>query len=150
MLQITKKRDNVLVGLEIEAGSVAAAEIRVNGSSQLTATAIAPMPAGAFDDGEVTDPVALAKVLRSFFSEHNLSRRVRLGIANQRVVVRTLRLPALEDPEKLEAAVRFQAQEQIPMPIDQAILDHRVVGGCPPQKDHRPRSTSLSSPPVAT
>ncbi len=131
MLQITKKKDNVLVGLEIEAGSVAAAEIRANGSTQLVATAIAPMPSGAFHDGEVTDPVALAKVLRSFFSEHNLSRRVRLGIANQRVVVRTLRLPALEDPEKLEAAVRFQAQEQIPMPIDQAILDHRVVGGVP-------------------
>ena len=38
---------------------------------------------------------------------HGLSRRVRLGIANQRVVVRTLRLPAIESPEELDAAVRF-------------------------------------------
>jgi type IV pilus assembly protein PilM len=131
MLQITKKRDNSLVGLEIEAGSIAATEVRVNGAAELTATAIAPMPFGAFHDGEVTDPEALTKLLRSFFSENKLSRRVRLGIANQRVVVRTLRLPALEDPKKLEAAVRFEAQEQIPMPIEQAILDHRVVGGVP-------------------
>ena len=132
MIQITKKKESALVGLEIEAGSVAAAEVRVNGTTELSATAVAPMPAGAFHDGEVIDPGALAEVLRSFFAEHKLSRRVRLGIANQRVVVRTLRLPAIEDPQKLEAAVRFQAQEQIPMPIDQAILDHRVVGGVAP------------------
>jgi type IV pilus assembly protein PilM len=133
MLQLPKKKkkDDSLVGLEIEAGSVAAAEVRVNGDVQLGTTAIAPLPAGAFDDGEVTDPGAIAETLRRLFSEHQLSRRVRLGIANQRVVVRTLRLPAIDDPRELDTAVRFQAQEQIPMPIDQAVLDHRVVGGVP-------------------
>ncbi len=45
--------------------------------------------------------------------------------------MRTLRLPVIEDPKELEAAVRFEAQEQIPMPIDQAVLDYRVVGGVP-------------------
>jgi type IV pilus assembly protein PilM len=131
MLQLPKKKktEDSLVGLEIEAGSVAAAEVRVNGEIQLGATAIAPLPAGAFHDGEVTDPEAIAETLRQLFSAHQLSRRVRLGIANQRVVVRTLRLPAIEDPKELDTAVRFQAQEQIPMPLDQAVLDHRVVGG---------------------
>jgi type IV pilus assembly protein PilM len=133
MLQLSKKKkDDSLVGLEIEAGSVAVAEVRVNGDTQLGTTAIAQLPPGAFHDGEVTDPAAIAATLRQLFSEHQLSRRVRLGIANQRVVVRTLRLPAIDDPKELEAAVRFQAQEQIPMPIDQAVLDHRVVGGVAP------------------
>jgi type IV pilus assembly protein PilM len=133
MLQLAKKKkkDDSLVGLEIEAGSVAAAEVRVNGDISLGTTAIAQLPPGAFDDGEVTDPGAVAETLRQLFSEHQLSRRVRLGIANQRVVVRTLRLPAIDDPKELDTAVRFQAQEQIPMPIDQAVLDHRVVGGVP-------------------
>jgi type IV pilus assembly protein PilM len=45
------------------------------------------------------------------------------------VVVRTLRLPAIEDPQELAAAVRFSAQEQIAMPLEQAVIDHRVVGG---------------------
>ena len=70
-------------------------------------------------------------LLFALFAEHGLVHRVRLGIANQRVVVRTLRLPVIEDPKELEAAVRFEAQEQIPMPIDQAVLDYRVVGGVP-------------------
>jgi type IV pilus assembly protein PilM len=132
MLQLSKKKkDDSLVGLEIEAGSIAAAEVQVGGDSDLGTTAIAPLPPGAFHDGEVADPAAITEALCRLFSEHKLPRRVRLGIANQRVVVRTLRLPAIDDPKELEAAVRFQAQEQIPMPIEQAVLDHRVVGGVP-------------------
>jgi type IV pilus assembly protein PilM len=129
MLQLGKKKEKSLVGLEIEAGSVAASEVRVNSSTELMATAIAPLPPGAFHDGEVLDPDTVAATLKALFSENNLSPNVRLGIANQRVVVRTMRLPAIEDPKELQAAVRFEAEERIPMPLDQAVLDYRVVGG---------------------
>jgi type IV pilus assembly protein PilM len=119
-LTLTKSRtkDSALVGLEIEAGSIGAAEVHVNGKARVTATATQPLPPEAFHDGEVTDPAT-----------HKLSKRVRLGIANQRVVVRTLRLPAIDDPDELSTAVRFAAQEQIAMPLEQAVIDHRVVGG---------------------
>jgi type IV pilus assembly protein PilM len=126
---LTSKREKPLVGLEIEAGSVAAAEIRSSGSGQLAKSAIAALPSGAVQDGEIVDPEAVAATLRDLFADNKLSKRVRLGIANQRVVVRTMRLPAIDDPQELDAAVRFQAQEQIPMPLDHAVLDHRVVGG---------------------
>lgn len=124
-----KKQGAAQVGLEIESGSIAAAEVEVNGATRVTATAMAPLPADAFGDGEVTNPDAVAEALSTLFSDHKLCKRVRLGIANQRVVVRTLRLPAIEDPQELAAAVRFSAQEQIAMPLDQAVIDHRVVGG---------------------
>jgi type IV pilus assembly protein PilM len=124
-----KKKTAAQVGLEIEAGSVAATEVHVNGSARVTATATAPLPPEAFHDGEVADPDAVAATLRTLFTEHKLTQRVRLGIANQRVVVRTLRLPAIDNPEELDAAVRFAAQEQIAMPLEQAVIDHRVVGG---------------------
>jgi type IV pilus assembly protein PilM len=131
-IQLSKKKsDDSLVGLEIEAGSVAAAEVRVNGAVSVVGAAVAPLPPEAFHDGEVRDPGSVAEALRALFSANKLSRRVRLGIANQRVVVRTLRLPAIEDPAELETAIRFSAQEQIAMPLDQAVLDYRVVGGAP-------------------
>lgn len=129
LLKKNKKKGSTQVGLEIESGSIAAAEVQVNGSTQVTATATAPLPPEAFRDGEVADPETVAEALSNLFSENKLSKRVRLGIANQRVVVRTLRLPAIENPEELAAAVRFSAQEQIAMPLDQAVIDHRVVGG---------------------
>lgn len=132
-----KKVDRV-VGLEIEAGAIAAAEVD---SARITAAAIEPLAAGAFLEGEVADPDLVAASLKSLFSQHKLAKQVRLGIGNQRVVVRTLRLPAIEDKKELEAAIRFQAQEQISMPLDQAVLEHQVVGvapgeeGAPPQFD---------------
>jgi type IV pilus assembly protein PilM len=125
----SRSKGPAVVGLEIEAGSAAAVEVRSNGSVQLAAAAAAPLPPEAFRDGEVTDGAAVAEVLRDLFAEHKLCKRVRLGIANQRVVVRTLRLPAIDDPNELAAAVRFAAQEQIAMPLEQTVIDHRVVGG---------------------
>lgn len=140
MLQLTRKKKapGEIVGLDIEAGSIAAAEVRSNGSVQVRAAAIEPLPAGAFNEGEVADPDALAEALKSLFSQHMLSKSVRLGIGNQRVIVRTLRLPAIENPQELATAIRFQAQEQIPMPLDQAVLEHQVVGGVPAQEGSTP------------
>jgi type IV pilus assembly protein PilM len=134
-----RKKTDAVAGLDIEAGSIAAAEVHVNGSAQVTASAIEPLPAGIFGEGEVADPDGLAEALKSLFSKHKLSKQVRLGVGNQRVVVRTLRLPAIEDPKELDAAVRFQAQEEMPMPLDQAVLEHQVVGGVPAEEGSQPQ-----------
>jgi type IV pilus assembly protein PilM len=128
-LRRSQAKDPAVVGLEIEAGSIGVAEVSVNGTARVTAAATASLPAEAFRDGEAADADAIAEALRDLFAEHKLSRRVRLGVANQRLVVRTLRLPAIDDPDELAAAVRFSAQEQIAMPLEHAIIDHRVVGG---------------------
>ena len=42
--------------------------------------------------------------------------------------MRTLLLPAIENADELETAIRFQAQDHIPMPLDQAVLDWEVIG----------------------
>ena len=67
--------------------------------------------------------------LKSLFSKHKLPRKgIRLGIASSRVGVRTLEVPAIEDPKLLENAIRFRAQEVLPIPLNDAILDHIVLG----------------------
>ena len=79
--------------------------------------------------GEVREPDALARELKSLFSKHNLPRKgIRLGIASSRVGVRTLEDAAIEDPKLLENAIRFRAQEVLPIPLNDAILDHIVLG----------------------
>jgi type IV pilus assembly protein PilM len=131
---LTKKQTGPVVGLDIEAGSIAATQVAVNGSTQVTGSAIGALEPGAFHEGEVLDAGRLATALKDFFAEHKLSKRVRIGIGNQRLVVRMMRLPAIEDPKEMDAAVRFQAQEQMPMPLDQAVLEHQVVGGVPAEE----------------
>jgi type IV pilus assembly protein PilM len=126
MLSTTKNK--AVVGLDVEAGSVAATEVASNGDSTVAKFGLAPLGAGVFSEGEVSDPEALGDALKELFSRHKLSKAVRIGLASQRVAVRTLRLPLIEDRSELETAIRFQAQEHIPMPLEQAILDWQVVG----------------------
>ena len=119
-----------IVGLDIEASSIAATELQVNGGVRVGGYGIEPLEAGVFREGEVQDPEALAEALKRLFTNVKLPREVRLGVANQRVVVRTLRVPQIDNADELETAIRFQAQDHIPMPLDQAALDWQVV---PPQ-----------------
>ena len=126
-----KKRSSsqaAIVGLDLDPGHIAAAEVTVNGSLSLKRGAVAPLRPGILRDGEVADVPALAEALKSFFDENGFSKRVRLGIANQRIVVRTLDLPPLEDEKALGAAVKVQAPDHIPMPMDEAVLDWHSLG----------------------
>jgi type IV pilus assembly protein PilM len=117
-----------LVGLDIQPGFVAAVKARVNGSILVERAAALPLDADIVREGEVVDEGALSEVLRELFAENRLSKRVRVGIANQRTVMRMLELPPVTDRKELAAAVRFQAQDQLPMPLNSAVLDFHPLG----------------------
>ena len=123
-----KQRTSTVVGLDLDPSHIAAAEVAENGRLIVKRSAVAPLRSGILRDGEAADPVALAEALREFFAEHELPTRVRLGIANQRIVVRSLDLPVLTDAAELEAAVQREAPDQIPMPMDEAVVDFQEVG----------------------
>jgi type IV pilus assembly protein PilM len=113
------------VGLDIDSGYLAAVEVR---DGRIARAVSADLPAGAFADGEVNDPAALGAQLKGFVRSNDLPRRVRLGVANQQIAVRSMDLPAIEDQGEFAAAVRFQASDTIAMPLEEAVLDYQVVG----------------------
>jgi type IV pilus assembly protein PilM len=120
-------KGKTVVGLDIEPGYVAAVEARP-GQIKVERAASAPLPAGIVRDGEVVDVETLATSLRDLFAEHKLGKRVRLGVANQRIVMRTLDLPPLKGAKEINSAIRFQAPDHIPMPLEQAVLEHHSLG----------------------
>jgi type IV pilus assembly protein PilM len=117
-----------LVGLDIQPGYVAAVQAHVNGSIVVRQAAAAPLAPDTIREGEVLDETLLADTLREAFRGDRLGKRVRVGIANQRTVLRTLELPPVTDRKELAAAVRFQAEDQIPMPLSNAVLDFQSLG----------------------
>jgi type IV pilus assembly protein PilM len=117
-----------LVGLDIQPGFVAAVKARVNGSVLAERAAARPLDGDTVREGEVVDVDALTDSLRELFSDGALGKRVRVGIANQRTVMRTLDLPPVTDRKELAAAVRFQAQDQVPMPLSNAVIDFHPLG----------------------
>ncbi len=124
---LTRTRSG-LVGLDFGADSVAAVAVTSNGSPKVERTAIAPLEPGLVNEGDVVDVAGLASAVRRLFDENRLSKNVRLGVANQRVTMRTIRLPLIEDDGELDTAIRFKAQDAIPMPLENAVLDYQVVG----------------------
>ena len=122
------RRPATVTGLEIGATKAIAAQARLQGD-QIVAERVAerPLPPGLMRDGLVTDPERLASELKSFFSEHKLSKRVRVGLATPRTVLRVIDLPPLDDKD-IRTALVMQAQERIPMPLDRAVMDFHKVG----------------------
>jgi type IV pilus assembly protein PilM len=121
-------RDATIVGLAIEPGLLVAAKSHLNGRVVVERAAFAPIGIDVVRDGEVNDVPALVEALAELFRSSKLDRRVRIGIANQRIMMRRLELPPLTDPGEIEQAVRFQAQDEIPMPLDSVVLDHFALG----------------------
>ena len=124
-LPISKNSNRGTVGLDLDGAYIAAVQASPDGVSKAASVELAP---GVISDGEVTDVTALTEALRDFFKAHGLPKRVRLGIANQQIVVRQMEIPKIEDEKERDAAVRFQAAEAIAMPLDEVVLDHQVVG----------------------
>ena len=117
-----------IVGLKIGASQLAAATVSNNGHAEVLQLAREPLAAGIVANGELLDPDTLAEALKEFFAKNKLPKRgVRLGIATNRIGVRTLEIPGIEDPKQLANAIRFRAQEALPIPIDEAVLDFQVV-----------------------
>jgi type IV pilus assembly protein PilM len=117
-----------VVGLDIQPGYVAAVQAHVNGGIVVERAAGAPLPPDAVREGEVLDERALGDALEELFGDSGLGKRVRIGLANQRTVLRTLELPPVTDRKELAAAVRFQAEDQVPMPLASAVLDFHSLG----------------------
>lgn len=113
------------VGLDVDGAYVAAVQAA---AGRIGSGASMDLPDGLVVDGEVVDVEGLAEALKEFFKANGLPRTVRLGVANSQVAVRELELPRIEDEAELAAAVRFKAEEAVPMPLDEAVLDHQVIG----------------------
>lgn len=117
-----------VVGLKIGATGIRVAHVVNNGGKQLVRTARGPLPNGVVDGGEVRDPSALGEALSDFFTANALPRKgVRLGLANSRIGVRVIEVAGIEDERQLENAVGFRAHEMLSVPIDEAVIDYRVL-----------------------
>jgi type IV pilus assembly protein PilM len=118
-----------LVGLKVGASQLAAARVVNNGSAELVQVARQALDPGIIVGGELREPEALVEALKLFFKDNKLPKQaVRLGIASNRIGVRTFDIGGITDPKQLENAIRFRAQETLPIPLEEAVLDYQILG----------------------
>lgn len=112
------------IGLDVGTSVVRAVELS-HGRAGVTLERFGQvvLPEGAVADGEVVDAPAVTAALRELWSATRFThRRVVVGVANQRVVVRQLDIP-WTPREELRASLPFAVQELLPIPVEQSVLD---------------------------
>jgi type IV pilus assembly protein PilM len=119
---------NSAVGLDIGTRSINVAEVTAKGgSTSVTDFGRLELPVGAVREGEILDTTAVAGAVRQLMGHTSIKdKKVHLGIANQRVVVRQIDLPWMPEDE-FRTSLRFQVQEFIPIPVEDAELDFHVL-----------------------
>ena len=117
------------IGMDIDRGAIKAVQVSCGGGRYvLQHVGYHRLPPGAVVEGEVADHDLLAAEIREFWNSHSFGgRSVVLGVSNQQVVVRLLDFPRMES-EDLKRAVGFEVQDQIPMQLEDTILDYLVLG----------------------
>jgi type IV pilus assembly protein PilM len=116
------------IGLDIGASAVRVAQVGGGrGGASLLSFAQVALPHGAVVDGEIVDAGPVSEAIAQLWKRAKLrGKKAILGVSNQRVVVRQVDLPYLEDKE-FRASLRFQAADYIPMSVEDAQLDFIVI-----------------------
>lgn len=127
------------IGLDIGTSGVRAAELSFGRHGvTLEKFGQVAVPAGSVRDGEVVEPQSVAEAIRELWAATKFSsKEVVLGIANQRVVVRTVEVAWLPAGE-LRKSLPLQVADQLPMPVADAVLDFH-----PLEEVHGPRGRML-------
>jgi type IV pilus assembly protein PilM len=125
-----------LIGLDIGSFAVRAAEVSFDGGRPtLHRFAQVTLPPGAVSDGEVVDAHVVSAALKRLWSDGGFSsRRVVVGVSSQRVIVRQADVTAMSETD-LRSALNFEAQDLIPIPVDEAVLDFQVIDPVLPNGD---------------
>lgn len=117
------------IGMDVDRGAIKAVQVSRSGDGYtLQHVGYHRLPEGVIIDGEVADSELLSREIRAFWELHDFrGKSVILGVSGNNVIVRFVDFPRLS-PEDLKSALGFQAEEHIPMPLEDVVLDHVVLG----------------------
>jgi len=118
-----------IVGLDIGTSAIRAVELTVGDGTRpvLEAFGQVGLRPGTIVDGEVRDRTRAVEALNRLWHEGGFSeKRVNLGVAGLRAITREVDMPPLP-PDELDDAVRFQADQVIPFPLERTSISAKVI-----------------------
>src|SRR5882762_8871462 len=124
-------QDKPIFGLDIGHSTLKVMQIEwVNKQTVVTGYGVNKFDPAAIKDGVITDIETVAKSAHELFKQHLIggitTRRVAIGIPATRTFNRVIKLPKLTTKELAEA-VRMEAEQYIPVPIDDLYMDYTII-----------------------
>ncbi|HSH18720.1 MAG TPA: type IV pilus assembly protein PilM [Candidatus Saccharimonadales bacterium] len=125
-------KDKPVFGFDIGHGSLKVMQIeRVGKRARVVGYGTASFEADAIKDGIITNPTAIAKATKELFKKRLIgditTNRTVVAIPSYRTFSRLITLPPMNGKE-LKEAVELEAEQYIPMPLEELYLDYTVVG----------------------
>ncbi len=119
-----------LVGLDIGASSIKVVQMKRTGEQfTLANLALAEIPLEVQEEADVDlKNDMLADLIKKLFKEHNIkSKDVVTSLPGDDAIVRYVKLPFMSD-EELKNVISYEAEQYIPLAIDQVVLDFDRLG----------------------
>lgn len=125
-------KNQSLIGLDISAGSIKLMQIKKDGKSfAVRAFSRVALPKGAIISDTISDLKTFNFVLKQALDKPQFGRfdgqYVAAALPESKSFIRVIQIPKMSDAEA-EAAVPFEAESFIPLPIDQVCMDWQKVG----------------------
>lgn len=120
-------------GLDIGNSSIKVVHLEKDGQSfKLLAAGITSSPPSGLSSKSEKDLIAVSDAIKKLLNDAKIaSRDVNFSLPEQQVFTRMIKLPPLTD-EEIAQAISWQAEPYIPIPVDQASIDHQVVSRTEP------------------
>lgn len=131
MNKILLYKDKPVFGLDIGFSSLKVMQIERAGKKRVVSGyGVANFDSNAVVDGVIKNPEVLAKSAHELFSKNLVgditTHRVALAIPAVRTFNRTVQLPKMGH-KQLDEAVRLEAEQYIPLPLDSLYLDYEII-----------------------
>ncbi|PYK71552.1 MAG: hypothetical protein DME42_10590 [Verrucomicrobia bacterium] len=118
-----------ILTLNLGSQAISVAEFRPQGLGGLVLQDYRRRDLAIENPGEPFRHAQFTAILREVLHEMGIKNaRVNYAIAAQSVFARFVKLPAVEE-EKIDRIIAFEAQQNVPFPIDEVVWDYQLVGG---------------------
>lgn len=118
-----------VIGFEVDTAEIRAIELtKSNGAYSVLACGKIPLPAGTIEEGFIRNADEFNKALAELLQNGNFkSNDVVVGVNNENVIMRYASFPKVPE-DKLRNMVLLQAQEFIPIPVQEMEIDYVIAG----------------------
>lgn len=131
-----------VLGIDIGSKFTKIVELEKRGANWAVLSAgVSASPASIESAGQ-QEIILIAQVLKKLLVDTKaVAKDANMSLPEDKVFTRLLKLPYLTDNE-VESAIAWQAEQYIPIPIAEAILDYQIIKRNPPQ-DAKPGSVEV-------
>lgn len=119
-----------LLGVDISSSSVKVLELGKRGDRYaVEAYAVQPLPEEAVVEGRIANAAEVSRVVKRAVKQSGAKAKdVAVAVSGASVITKTISVPKDLSGRELEEHVNSEAEQYIPYPLDEVMLDFEVVG----------------------